>query len=275
MRLFDRTCEVSIVNESGRGTSVSEDFRISFQITKTLSSEANSIDVSIQNLSRATQKKLLDVGDFIEVKAGYERTEILALGEITRIFVEQELPDSFLKVEAGDGIRTLNQRQVNVSFDAGTPAERILTSVLGDISLPRLRSRVKLSKTYAQGFSFSGSAFDFLNIITRKEDLFWSIQNGQLILLDFSRPESREAVVLSAQTGLIGSPEPLDDFGLVTNRKVQSGWKVRSLLNPKVQPASGIQLDSSVIKGSFLVDTVTFFGDTRGQDWFCEVDVYG
>lgn len=275
-RLFNRSCKVTVSQEGNSGITIDEAFRIQFQLTKTLSAEANAADVAIYNLSRETQQKLMEAGDFLQVEAGYDGfTEILTLGEITRIYVSQELPDSILRIEAGDGVRVLKQRKINLSFEEGVTGQRILDALLQEIRVSKTPRAPALRKIYQQGFSYSGNVFDLLTLLTRREGFFWSLQNGQLLILDVANPQTREAVVLSEKTGLIGSPERLEDFGLETNRVSGSGWSVRSLLNPKLQPGNGLILESKIVKGEFLIDTINFLGDTRGNDWVSEIEVYG
>ena len=85
----------------------------------------------------------------------------------------------------------------------------------------------------------------------------------------------RVAVRLSPQTGLVNYPERLFDqegeFEEALEKELE--WKITSLLNPRLQPGSLVELDSQQAKGLFQVETVRHYGDTRGRDFYSEIEV--
>jgi hypothetical protein len=64
----------------------------------------------------------------------------------------------------------------------------------------------------------------------------WSIQNGQLVLIEETGYLSDEALVINAGTGMIGVPET-----------TQAGIEVTVLLNPLIKIGTRVQLDNASI----------------------------
>jgi hypothetical protein len=50
------------------------------------------------------------------------------------------------------------------------------------------------------------------------------------------------------------------------------GWKVKTLLQPAMQPGGYVRLDTKSIKEEFFrIESVVSVGDTHGTDWFSEL----
>lgn len=90
-----------------------------------------------------------------------------------------------------------------------------------------------------------------------------------------------EAVVLSAGTGLIGTPKAND-----------KGIEIKCLLNPRLRIGGRVRLDNAgageaglkagtgreprdVHDGLYRILSITFSGDTRGTDWYATLSCVG
>ena len=92
----------------------------------------------------------------------------------------------------------------------------------------------------------------------------WSIQDGQLQLLGARDTiEPGDAIVLNPASGMIGTPEPGEN-GIV---------EVRSLLIPQLSPGRRVKLEAAAIQGNYRVEKVVYQGDTRGQDWYADLEL--
>jgi len=82
-------------------------------------------------------------------------------------------------------------------------------------------------------------------------------------------------VLLTPDTGLIGSPERSDDIEETqSGERKRLGWRVKSLLNPQIRPGDRLQIKSAEVDGVFRAENVNHFGDTEGGDWYTEAEVF-
>ena len=275
MRLWDRRVTVTVGPEGGEGVAVDERFQIEFSVSKSVGADQNRIDCTIYGLSEQTRTRMMEPDQVIQIEAGYvDGTEVLAIGDITRAVVEYAPPEIRMVIEAGDGARALRDRKVNLSFAAGASVQRVLDAIAQELALGRRATGAQVEGEYQEGVSFSGTAKDALDKVTARAGVTWSIQDGELQILDREKPSQGRGALLKPETGLLDSPQRIDDevFGL--ERAAGTGYEVRSLLNPKVRPGEAVVIQSRDVDGQFRVDTVTHSGSTRGNDWETVAEVY-
>ena len=129
---------------------------------------------------------------------------------------------------------------------------------------------------YKQGFSFLGSPGLALDKILDRLGYQWTISNNTLIISKHNESYNQTiGQFLSNETGLLYAPERINEVFTKTKvkkNKLIDGWKIKSLILPSIQPKGLIRVDSSNVKGDFLVKSVIFNGDTEGQNWFCQIE---
>ena len=96
----------------------------------------------------------------------------------------------------------------------------------------------------------------------------WSIQDGKLQILKGSDVRPETALVLSAETGLVGSP----GFGSPPSKGKPPTLRARALIFPEIVPGRKIDLRATASTGLFKAVRVTHTGDTHGQDWYTEIE---
>ena len=82
----------------------------------------------------------------------------------------------------------------------------------------------------------------------------WSVQDGNLQLLPNGGALAREAILLSPDTGLVGSPEQ-GKHGVV---------KAKAFLVPGLVPGQTVQLQSRGTSGNYRIETAEYTGESRG-----------
>jgi len=275
MRLWDRRVTVTVGPEGGEGVAVDERFQIEFAVSKSVGADQNRIDCTIYGLSEQTRTRMMEPGQVIQIEAGYaEGTEVLAIGDITRAVIEYAPPEIRTVIEAGDGARALRDRKVNLSFAAGASVQRVLDAIAQELALGRRATGAQVEGEYQEGVSFSGTAKDALDKVTARAGVTWSIQDGELQILDREQPSQGRGALLTPETGLLESPQRIDDEAFGLERAAGDGYEVRSLLNPKIRPGEPVVIQSRDVDGQFRVDTVTHSGSTRGNDWETVAEVY-
>ena len=93
-----------------------------------------------------------------------------------------------------------------------------------------------------------------------------SIQDNELQVLEKNKPNTNETVILSVDTGLLGSPEPLSN-GVI---------QVRALLQSGLTPGSQVNVVSKSTNIGvgilYKVQKANYTGSTFEEDWFVEFE---
>ncbi len=273
---FDRIAEVRFGQPGEQGPKITDN-RIVFRVLKTEDATANELDVDIYNLNKASQAEATRAGAVISLAAGYAKSvsSILGIGDITRASTDYPAPDVITRIVAGDGLRALRDTRVTLAYRGGVTADRLINSIAEQMGIGVRQTDADMTGSYRQGFAFLGTAREALDSVTSRFGLDWSIQNFDLQILERRTTSSRQPVVITPDTGMLGSPEPIDDLGTnLLDDKARPGYRVRCLLNPRIEPGIRVVVASrDVPESTFRAITVEHSGDTRGLDWHSVVEV--
>ena len=303
MLLFDRVIQISVGAAGSSGLAVSG-LRCSFDITKTEESKENKVNFSVWNLSAATRAEFDKIGNRVIISAGYAAggLQTLAVGDILAAETDFSPPEIKTDVEAADGGKALRTARTSVSYKAGTPAKSIVEELVGKLDVDMPDIPVDLSGAFAYGWSHVGRVRDALDQLARRFGFSWSIQNNALQITETQQPSQRQAVILSADTGLIGTPTPIDDVrssdeksrdesssggsaendnsamaklaaALGGQKMERPGLRATSLLNPALIPGDPVIIRSR-FRGerTYRIKSVRHRGDTHGSEWYSEVE---
>lgn len=279
-KLYSRVAVVSVDTvqvECGARTGLA----LSFDVDRSLKSSPNTCELKIINLAPEHRKQILargakkqggsGAGIRVRIDAGY-------VGETPRIFEgdlhfaheEIEGTEVILSVSSGDGIKAIKAARVSKSFGPGTAVEDVIREVglalgvgKGNL-LEKIRGAVLQGwgNSFTQGTVIYGNAVKEMNRLTKSAGLEWSIQDGQLQLIETAEALSGTAVVINRFTGLEGSPN-IDQKGIVSA-------KLRMI--PGIIPGRKIRLESNAITGIFRVERAKYTGDTHGEEWGISVE---
>lgn len=244
---------------------------VSFAIKKSLKAEPNVCDLKIINLNRTHRSAIEQMKTAkVSVEAGYkEGTSVLFVGDLRTSLSVREGPDYITSLSSGDGEKAVQTARVNISVQKNTKTSDVVRQVakalgVGDGNLDSAVARLNSSgigDLFSEGTVITGSASREMTNICRSCGLTWSIQDGKLQLLPLRTYLDGQAIVLSPNTGLIGSPT-VDNDGVMT---------ARALLIPDVIPGRKIVLQSERLQGQYRIEECAYSGDTAGQDWYVEV----
>lgn len=280
--LFDRRYRVQV-----KDLDVSE-LRCVFKVKRSLRSEPNTCDLQIYNLSEDQRRSLENLPDRREgttlkqmaalptsnpmamVEAGYKSTgtSLIYLGEVRTAHSVSEGSDVVTHLSSGDGEKDMQTSRIHVPIGPKTSIDVALTALVrelgcGEGNLQQMIPKLRLSgaaEMYVAGSVLSGSAADELDAFCKAANIEWSIQNGRLQLLDRSKGLEGDVLVLSADTGLIGSPS-VDNKGIVS---------FTTLIIPNLVPGKRVVFEAKSLKGVYRVDDCTYSGDTYGKEWYIE-----
>jgi hypothetical protein len=269
------------------GTIITSPLRIQFKIEKQPYTPPNTADITVTNLSETTRKQLQQFGALVDLEAGYAAQQFADEGHLPRLFFgtartidhARNGTEWVTKIQCGDGEIAYRYSQANVSAAPGTAYATVAESLAkqlspsgvdvsqfliqltaGQISFPRPQ--------FVTGYAASGNALQELEKLLAPEGWLVSIQNGALQVVASNGTTPKPAVLISAASGMIGSPE----HGTPDKDGLPSVLKVKSLLLPQLCPGDLFALDAVGNSGNYRAEKVTHTGDTHGADWFTEIE---
>lgn len=244
---------------------------IQFKVVRTPKKTPNTIELVVKNLNASHRNQLQNRKEVVlQLEAGYESNKgVIFLGDVRDISSIYEKTAWTTTISSGDGERASQFGRINKSFAAGTDIETVMKEAaaslpnIGSGNLNQLSKIAQLpngSKQFVNGITLSGNAANELDRVMRTAGYEWSIQSGQLQVLEASKTLLTEAVVLTPDTGLIGSPT-------VSAKGILS---YTALLNPKIIPGRQLYVKSRHVDGYFKARKCEYIGDTAGNDWYIQ-----
>jgi len=300
--LFNRVCSLVIGKEGGKGRELSG-LRIAFSIQKGATKSPNKCTVKVWNTAPETRALIEVIGNVMILKAGYSEdigaTTIFS-GNVTRTLTVREGPDWITELEMEDGFMEFRDAKASLSFGKGATTQQVVTAINKKFGLPVRPMPADIArKQYPSGFAFVGRVRDAMDKACEHSGLEWSIQNREIQIIKKGGVFKQKAYLLSADTGLIGSPmqesktmteKAAAKEGITANQpgvrktterdkdgEVQQmlrvlGYKVKTLLQPLVEPGGYVQVKSKGVDGEFFrVEELTHTGDTHGNEWHTEL----
>lgn len=273
--LWDRKAVVTFGPKGEEGVRVT-DLRISFDIDKTSGSNPNTAKIQIYNLNKSNRGILKTKDDLtLILEVGYgESLEQLFTGDVMRSFTQRSGADFITTIEVDDGGQALTEAKLDKSYEAGTNEKTIIEDALQamkDTGQVIIGSLTALKDEVAQnGFSASGTAKGILDKIMPKQGLEFSIQDNEVQILEEDQDTGEEAILLTPQTGLIGSPS----VGLIGKKaKKTEGISFRALIQTtKFRPGRLVNIVSRDMDGFFKIVKASFNGDTHSEPWFADCE---
>lgn len=264
MELFGRAWRVQV------GSLDVSNLAVRFKVKRTLAQRAGTLDLEIRNLSPEHRREIQTARrfhTFVEVMAGYRGgMSLLFRGDLRKAVPAREGTDWVTKVTAGDGEHGIRAARLARAFAAGTTVQAVVQHIaevmgvgVGNAATALRAAQLGTGGTFPEGTILHGPAAAELTRLCASVRKEWSIQDGNLQVLDLGGALARDAVLLSAATGMIGTPE------VVTRRVIT----VKALLQPGLVPGQlvVVRSDALAITAPWRITEAEYSGDTHGPDW--------
>lgn len=280
-RLLQRRARL-IIGSTVIETDGDSGLRVAFSVTRTTAREANDGVIRIYNLSEATRAAVQEVEGRIALEAGYaDRSGAILVATKGEVTHAREGTDWVTTVEVEDGRAEFAQRPIG-SFAPGTSADFVVRDLVrqaseaSGVAVARRVSAAAQAKltaaVFERGYSLTPdmSIAKALGDVARRARVRLSFQDGAVQILDATEATLDSAVLLSPETGLVGSPVPVTERqtkgGVTTKRYLVRG---QSLLRSELAPNVRVSLESSVEKGTLRLTRVDHVGDSHasGDAW--------
>lgn len=108
-----------------------------------------------------------------------------------------------------------------------------------------------------------GLAMKYLEELCKSYGLRAVLEDQSLSILPINGSRSDTVIYLTANSGLIGSPEPIEN----------GGWRVVSLLRHEFKLFAEVAITSAELDGVFRIRRIEHSGDRIGSDWFTILEV--
>lgn len=277
--LYGRNVQIS-VGQRGKPALLITGLRMVCKIEKTLEKTPNNTQIEIYNLSDKSRAVFEQKNAAIRVRAGYgDRVKDIFIGDIGSVVTKRTGADIITQVEAQDGLLAYQSKEADLSFGAGAKIGTILDQLVGAFGLTKGEVQgLDTEDQYLNGVSFSGKVHKHIDTLLEKQpQLSWSIQDNQLQILPKVKASTRPAVLLTPETGLIGSPFKRvvlnqDIAKKQSGADAENGAKVKSLLNADIVPGRLIRVEAQFMTGTFKVEKVTHEIDTHGTSYYSDIE---
>jgi hypothetical protein len=258
------------------GPIVTEDCDVIFKVERTILGKPGTLDLQIFNLTSDNRKEIASLprGTLVRVDAGYaDSRSMIFRGDLRRADNHRDdgAPDWVTHVTAGDGENAMRTARAIRSFGAGATLQSVVTYLADAMGVGRgnitevLADRVldQARNTFPEGTLVHGVAAREMSRLLDSCGLSWSIQDGVFQIIPRGGSLARSAVLLSSDSGLIGSP------AVGANHVVTA----KSLMIPDLTPGQKVQLQSRAVTGLHRIEKSTHEGDTRGDEWGVTMDM--
>lgn len=272
-----------------------------FQTRQQDEESPNNCAIRVYNLSEETQNKARAEYGKVILQAGYEGGPygVIFSGTIKQFRKGKDATGltTYLDILAADGDVAYNFSRINQTLAAGSTPEQRLNAAIRSMA-PEGVDPGKVQVPSAGGILPRGKVlFGMARAALRQEaqaiGSTWNINNGRVNVTPLDGYLPSEAVVLTAETGLIGRIEQTED-----------GMQCRALINPKLVIGGLLKLDNKSINtteasgeaalqgngqlafnryaglqmfasvsadGLYRIYSAEFVGDTRGPDWYVDL----
>ena len=262
--------------------------RVTFRIEQPLMRKYAHAEIIIYNFAENTEKKLIDEGAKVVVEAGYQDG---AYGKIYEGCVWQvrrnraNVVDYSLTMNCLDALYMIDNKLIKVNTFVGQDMRAQLNTLAeaAGFELGHVTEDLDTSKL-PRGKVFFGTFDKYLRQIARYNGAAYQVYDGKVHINRITDTvPAGEVLVLTPETGLIGTPNQCED-----------GVSFRALLDPRIKVSHDmplVKLDQTLIRamkkqygqgnqvslldrdGTYKIGAVTYLGDTRGNDWY--VDALG
>ena len=278
---FGRRYELKIITLDDKEITISPEFRVTFDVTKSIKGSLNKATVQIYNLSQAHRDKIKKDEDEkkegvtetkpkdenskrelppdymqFELKAGYSKIETIFKGAIAVAKSKREGANFVTTIEAYDGLYDLKNSYTSKVVKGNVSSQIIQdmpTVKQGKITeqSPLLRPRVLV-----------GNSFKLIEQNLEENETYY-IDDGVMHIIKEKEVTSSYIPLVRSSTGLLNSPD-------LAEKEVF----FETQMNPLIKIGCLIQLESLYEKrlnGIYKVNTIHYTGDYFGSDWKQEV----
>lgn len=267
MQQFGRAIQLVIGNDR-ESIVIDGGLTISFDITKTITSEPNEATISVVNLSQSTRNLITEKKyNRILLNAGYgDDLRTLFVGYIDDVNNRKEGVDTTTAMTCTDGSIDYRNSRTAKTIAAGSTDKDIVNEVMKDMPNTKAGTQeIPKAQRLPRGKVLVGNSRDILKAVAKNQNADWSIQDDKLVILPkTSALANNEGFLIAENSGMIGSPQ-----------KTSDGLEVRCYLNNLLRVGQLVRIESRIkeYSGDFKIKQLQMRGSNKGQDFTAALTV--
>ena len=242
-----------VIIECGKVKIDSDFIDLEFDIPFSDSEEWDEAEINIYNLATNTVSQF-KYNDTITITAGYkDDIGLIFSGRICSVKTKWYGNDKKTSITAIDS-QSLKEKMIkDTAYKKGVKASYVLKNLIGKTGVPIAVFKCSRDFTYKDGLTISGGINENIKKMAHICGISAYIHKGKWYVRSIKDGDNINFTV-NKDTGLIGSPEEFEetekneDFTDITK-----GYKIKMLLQYRIETASIINLSSVEIKGQFRV----------------------
>lgn len=251
--------------------------RVKFKFRRTLRKEPNTAEISIYNINKDHRAAMNARYDQVTLEAGYaDGIGLIFSGQARTIDHVREGVDWVTKIQIGDAEVPYRYGRKAQSYAPGVGILQVAKDLIGTLGPMTAGSPAVIAQAltgvFQSGYAVHGPAAGELSRVLRGSGLEWSIQHGKVQVLPIGKANTETAVLLTPQTGLVGSPAwgtPEPSLPRMSNHTL----KFKALIQPTLNPGALASIQSASAKGLFRIQSIEGTGDTHGSsDWILDCE---
>lgn len=261
MQQFGRAIQL-IIGSSSESIVIDGGLTISFDLTKTITSEPNEATIQVMNLGQSTRNLITEKKyNRILLNAGYgSDLRTLFVGYIDDASNTKEGTEITTTMICSDGSKDYREARIATTISKGQGDKEIIGEVLK--TMPNTKAGIqelpKKSKL-PRGKTMVGNSRDIMKAVAKNQNANWSIQDGKLLVLPETHAlANNEGFVIEEGSGMIGSPQ-----------KTSDGLEVRCFLNNVMRVGQLCRVISTFkeYSGDFKITKIQMRGSNKGTDF--------
>ena len=236
------------------------DYEVQFRVDFAKGGDPDLAIIELYNLAPETEQ-IFKRGEEMVLRAGYQGDiGIVMAGEIRPVRVFDEGADRICEIEVLDTSDAYQGTEISESYVPGTTGSQILERAISMSGLERGKIQLVRDAVYLEGRSVDGKIRTVIEKIAKDCKSEVTVANGTIHVLPPGGWHD-EAVLLTPETGLIGSPKRIESDDETSTLL----WEAESLLNYRIRAGTLVQIESKYVNGLFVVESGTHTSD--GSDF--------
>ena len=281
-KLYGRRYRI-LIQTSGLNALDVSSLRCVFEITKSMADRMRNVAwLKIYNLNPIHEASLIQNGSRLIIQAGYNGHfgTIFVGNVIQKIRAKEKGTDFVLKLVCMDTYVFSYYSTVGFTAVANQSMRDCTRQLVSKSTYPAKEGTIaNTNLTYPRGKVMFGMSRDYLAQIAKTNNNLLYQENGGINLVSVENTSRTYATELNAKTGLVGYPSQ-NEYGVTCTMLLNPGITLNSLVHinsrlvigRQFSPGSDIPVRALDVDGLYKIITLTHSGDTRGEEWYTEID---
>ena len=260
----------TVIIKTGSVTIKNSDLDLEFEVPFDDDTEANESEIRVYNLTESTIKNI-KTNEKLTITAGDgSDTGIICSGYISKRKTVYEGVEKVTTINVIDH-KSLKERDIDsITFNKNTKASTILKTLCTKLGFPIAVFKTAKDHTFTKEETVSGGLMDNIQRYAKICGVSAYVHKGKIYVRKLSDGDNT-AFTLSSDTGLISCEEFEETETIQKTKNIIKGYKVKMLLQHRLQTASIITIDSKNAKGKFRVRSGLHYYD--GNEFITEAEV--